>query len=105
MPMIIDDVRTFVAPRAWGARDLAEIAGASVRLHWTDQPYRWHENDGPEVFAVLDGVVEMRFRDSDEEKSVILKAGDIFVVGEGESHVAHPKGQARILVIEQIGSA
>ncbi len=39
----------FTADRAWGALDIAEIDGATVRLHWTDQPYVWHVNDGPEV--------------------------------------------------------
>ena len=30
---------TFRADRAWGALDVAEIDGATVRLHWTDEPY------------------------------------------------------------------
>jgi mannose-6-phosphate isomerase-like protein (cupin superfamily) len=104
MPTIIDDVSSFTASRAWGARDLAAIAGATVRLHWTDQPYRWHVNDGPEVFVVLDGVVDMHFRDGEVEKQIKLRAGDIFVVNEGDAHVAHPVGEARILVIELSGS-
>jgi mannose-6-phosphate isomerase-like protein (cupin superfamily) len=104
MPQIIDDVRSFTAARPWGALDLAAIAGATVRLHWTDQPYRWHVNDGPEVFVVLDGQVDMHFRDEGGEKRVALRAGDIFVVDEGEAHVAHPVGEARILVIETAGS-
>ena len=33
-----------------------------MRLHWTDQPYTWHVNDGPEVFVVLDGAVDMHYR-------------------------------------------
>ena len=53
MPEIIKDTKTFRADRAWGARDIARIDGASVRLHWTDQPYEWHVNDGEEVFVVL----------------------------------------------------
>ena len=28
--------------RAWAAVDLARIADATVRLHWTDEPYVWH---------------------------------------------------------------
>ena len=42
--------------------DVAEIDGATVRLHWTDAPYVWHVNDGPEVFAVLDGAVDTHHR-------------------------------------------
>ena len=39
----------FTADRAWGALDIANLNGITVRLHWTDQPYRWHVNDGEEV--------------------------------------------------------
>ncbi len=45
----------FTASRAWGALDIANMNGITVRLHWTNQPYTWHINDGEEVFAVMDG--------------------------------------------------
>jgi mannose-6-phosphate isomerase-like protein (cupin superfamily) len=104
MPLILEETRSFRAPRAWGARDLAEIDGATVRLHWTDAPYKWHVNDGTEVFAVLDGVVNMHYRTGGIENSVRLEPGAIFVAHLGEEHVAHPEGEARILVIERKGS-
>jgi mannose-6-phosphate isomerase-like protein (cupin superfamily) len=105
MPTIIQDVKDFTAERAWGAKFLANIADATVRLHWTDQPYKWHVNDGAEVFVVLDGIVEMRYRESGEEKITTLHPSDIFVANVNDEHIAHPIGQARILVIEQKGSA
>jgi len=55
------DADTFTADRAWGALDITEIDGATVRLHWTDRPYVWHLNDGPEVFVVLSGTVDMHY--------------------------------------------
>ena len=104
MPKIVSDARTFTADRAWGARDLAQIEGASVRLHWTDQPYKWHVNDGAEVFVVLEGEVEMKYREAGIEKTVLLKPADMFLADVGDEHVAHPVGEARILVIEKAGS-
>jgi mannose-6-phosphate isomerase-like protein (cupin superfamily) len=104
MPTVVSDVGSFVAERAWGARNLAEVEGASVRLHWTDQPYRWHINDGPEVFVVMDGEVRMLYRVDGEERDVLLRAGDMFIAEVGDEHVAHPSGEARILVIEKKGS-
>ena len=104
MPRIVDDSRSFRADCAWGALDLAEVEGATVRLHWTDAPYEWHVNDGTEVFAVLDGIVNMRYRAGGEEKTVRLEAGAIFVAQLGEEHVACPEGEARILVVERKGS-
>ena len=104
MVKIVTDAARFRADRAWGARDLAEIEGASVRLHWTDQPYRWHVNEGREVFVVLAGEVEMRWREAGEEKAVRLGPADMFIAETGDEHVAHPRGEARILVIEKQGS-
>lgn len=96
--------KEFTADHPWGALDIANMGGITTRLHWTDQPYKWHINDGQEVFAVLDGRVEMRFRESGEDRSAILETGDIFYASIGTEHVAHPIGQARILVIEAEGS-
>ena len=96
--------KEFTATSAWGALDVANMNGITTRIHWTNEPYKWHINDGEEVFAVLDGEVEMRFRESGEERNVLLRAGDVFFAGVGCEHVAHPVGEARILVIEKEGS-
>ena len=104
MVRIVNDVATFTADRAWGARDLMEIDGATVRLHWTNEPYHWHVNDGAEVFVVLDGEVDMFYREDGEEKSVRLGPSDMFLADVGDEHVAHPVGDSRILVVERKGS-
>ncbi|AUT62025.1 cupin domain-containing protein [Paraburkholderia terrae] len=95
---------TFKAERPWGALDIANMNGITTRLHWTDQPYKWHVNDGEEVFAVLHGRVEMRYREAGVEYSTVLETGDVFHASAGTEHVAHPIGEARILVIESEGS-
>ncbi|UST70871.1 cupin domain-containing protein [Pseudomonas moraviensis] len=96
--------KSFTAERAWGALDIANMNGITTRLHWTDQPYKWHVNDGEEVFVVLDGRVRMHYREGGEERQVVLDTGDIFYALVGTEHVAHPQGEARILVIESEGS-
>ncbi|MDU8339316.1 cupin [Pseudomonas syringae pv. actinidiae] len=96
--------KDFTATQAWGADDIANMGGTTVRLHWTDKPYKWHINDGEEVFAVLDGTVDMHYRESGIEHIVRLEVGDVFFAGDGCEHVAHPCGEARILVIEREGS-
>lgn len=104
MARIVDDVATFRADRPWGARDLTEIDGATVRLHWADQPYTWHVNDGAEAFIVLHGEVDMHFMQDGAEQCVRLRPSDIFLADIGDAHVAHPVGEARILVVERRGS-
>jgi mannose-6-phosphate isomerase-like protein (cupin superfamily) len=96
--------KNYTPAKAWDALDIANFSGTSVRLHWTNQPYKWHINDGEEVFAVLDGTVEMHYREAGEVQSVLLNTGDIFYASIGTEHVAHPQGEARVLVIEKAGS-
>lgn len=96
--------KEFTGSRPWAALDIARIDGATVRLHWSDKPYGTHVNDAAEVFAVLDGVVEMRYRDAGEERVARLETGDVFYAQPGDEHAAHPVGEARILVIERAGS-
>ena len=96
--------KEFSADRPWGALDIASMNGITTRLHWTDQPYKWHINDGEEIFAVLDGRVEMKYRIDGQEKSTVLETGDIFFASVGTEHEAHPLGEARVLVVEKAGS-
>jgi len=102
--MKVYESRNFTGEKAWEAIDVANMNGITTRIHWTNAPYKWHVNDGEEVFAVLDGAVEMRYRENGAEKSVELKAGDVFFAEAGCEHVAHPRGEARILVVEKEGS-
>jgi mannose-6-phosphate isomerase-like protein (cupin superfamily) len=91
----------FTGDRPWAALDIAELDDATVRLHWTDAPYKWHVNDGPEVFVVLDGAVDMHYRRDGEEQVERLGPGRVCSVEPGDEHVAHPAPEARILVIER----
>jgi len=104
MPKIIQS-KDYTAEKAWGALDIATMNGITTRLHWTDQPYKWHINEGEEVFVVLDGIVEMHYKVDSKVIKSILKVGDIFHATVGTEHVAHPLGEARILVVESEGSA
>ena len=99
----------FTGRQAWDAIPIALIEGASVKLHWSDMPYIWHINDGAEVFVVMDGEVTMKSRHPDKAggwitRETVMKAGDICHAADGDEHVAHPNGPARILVIEKQGS-
>jgi mannose-6-phosphate isomerase-like protein (cupin superfamily) len=96
--------KSFTGDRAWAALDIANMNGITTRLHWTDQPYKWHVNDAQEVFVVLDGLVQMCYREEGVEKETLLGVGDIFYASVGAEHVAKPQGAARILVIESEGS-
>jgi len=96
--------KEFKGNSAWDALPVANMNGVTTRLHWTDQPYKWHINDGEEVFVVLDGAVDMHYRVEKKEKVTRMNVGDIFYASVGTEHVACPLGEARVLVIETEGS-
>ena len=97
--------RDFTASQAWGALDIANLDGTTVRLHWTDESYVWHVNDGQEVFIVLDGELDMHVRNPQGKEIVTrMTPGMIAYAGEGTEHVARPDGPCRILVVEREGS-
>jgi mannose-6-phosphate isomerase-like protein (cupin superfamily) len=96
--------KEFTANNAWDAIPIANMDGITTCLHWTDKPYIWHTNDGEEVFVVLVGTVDMHYRDEDGEHVTRMEAGDIFFADRGTEHVAHPVGEARVLVVEREGS-
>lgn len=102
--MNIIDPKQYTGSKAWDALFIEQIADATVRLHWTNKPYQWHVNDGSEVFVVLDGAVDMHVKVGSTETIHHLLPGQIFHAQSGDEHVAHPCGEARVLVIETAGS-
>lgn len=102
--MEITRSKEFKSNKAWDSKFISNMNGITTKLHWTDKPYKWHINDGEEIFVVLDGQVKMFYKENNEEKSSILNIGDIFYASVGTEHYAHPIGEARILVIEKDAS-
>lgn len=90
--------------RPWHALRVTTFGGVTVQLHTTDAPYRWHANSGQEVFVVLEGVVDMHYAEAGVTCIRRMFVGDVCHVEDGDLHVAHPLGPARVLVIERSGS-
>jgi mannose-6-phosphate isomerase-like protein (cupin superfamily) len=102
--MQITQGSTFSAERAWGKKNITNMQGISVNLHWTNKAYNWHVNDGKEVFVVIKGQVKMYYKEAADTRFALLNEGDIYSVEQGEEHMAEPIGEARVLVIEKQGS-
>jgi mannose-6-phosphate isomerase-like protein (cupin superfamily) len=96
--------KAFKGKNAWDSQSIANMNGITTKLHWTNEPYKWHINDGEEVFVVLDGKVKMFYKEYGIEKYELLESGDIFYASVGTEHYAHPIGEARVLVVEKEGS-
>ena len=96
------DAADLTGPVDWSGPTMS-IGNAAAKLRWINTPFRWHRNTGPELFLVLDGTVDMHVRSgpSAEAEVVALAPGQMILIEDGEEHVAHPNGEARILVVEQ----
>ena len=97
------DAAELTGPIDWSGPTMTGIGNAVAKLRWINTPFRWHRNTGGELFLVLDGAVDMHVRHGPGAKPevVALSAGQMVLIEDGEEHVAYPRGEARVLVVEQ----
>lgn len=97
------DIASLAGPTDWSGPTFSGFGNAAVKLRWINTPFRWHRNSGRELFLVLDGKVDMHVRSgtADEAEILRLEPGQMIVIDEGEEHVADPRAEARILVVEE----
>lgn len=95
---------THAEDTSWSGPLVAAFGDVLVKLRWTKEPYVWHTNSGDEVFVVLDGIVDMHIRQDGQERVLVLEAGDVLHVTAGDEHVARPRGEVRLLIVERADS-
>ncbi|WP_265570521.1 cupin domain-containing protein [Sphingomicrobium nitratireducens] len=99
MVEVVTGVADYRASEAWDGKPIATIGNARTMVLWADRPFHWHENSTDELFVVLNGRVDMQYRDATGEHRVWMETGDMMVIRQGESHVAHPEGEVRLLIV------
>ncbi|MDG4831236.1 cupin domain-containing protein [Solwaraspora sp. WMMD1047] len=89
----------------YSPRIVARVNDYDVRIAHTRGEHVWHvHNDTDEFFLGLDGRFDIALRDADgNERTVTLKAGDVFVVPRGTEHKPSSPGGA-ILMFEPTGT-
>ena len=96
------DINQLIGPTDWTGPTYTGFGEAAVKLRWIKDAYKWHRNDGAEVFLVLDGAVDMHVRPAGGEAVVErLGPGQMLLIEDGEEHIAYPLGEARVLVVER----
>lgn len=101
------DTAALSGPDDWTGPTMTGIGNAVAKLRWINTPFRWHRNTGGELFLVLNGHVDMHVRGGPEAEVEIvpLTPGQMLLIEDGEEHIAYPRGEARVLVVEQADSA
>lgn len=84
----------------WSPRVVAEINDYQFKVVKLLGDFVWHEHkDTDEAFLVLEGEMEIGFRD----RSVTLRAGELFVVPKGEEHITGAAIECHALIVEPRG--
>ena len=84
----------------WSPRVIAEMNDYQLKLVKLQGEFVWHEHkDTDEVFRVLEGEMEIGFRD----RTVRLKAGELCVVPRGVEHITRAAKECSAMLIEPRG--
>ena len=82
----------------WQPITVAQYNGNDVMVAHGSGAYDWHVHDNSDdLFLVLQGEVVLEMRD----KSVTLKAGEMFVVPQGVEHRPRASADAYFVLIER----
>jgi mannose-6-phosphate isomerase-like protein (cupin superfamily) len=84
----------------WSPKVIAELNDYQFKLARVQGDFVWHEHsDTDEVFIVIEGQLDIEFRDS----VVTLKAGEMIVVPRGVEHKPKATDECKILLVEPRG--
>lgn len=84
----------------WSPRVIAQMNDYQFKLVKVQGEFVWHSHsDTDEAFIVLDGRLDIEFRDG----KVTLEAGEMFVVPKGVEHRPMAERECQIMLIEPMG--
>ena len=84
----------------WSPRVVAEMNDYQFKVVKLQGDFVWHRHeDTDEVFIVLDGEMEIGFR----EQTVTVRAGELFVVPKGREHITRARAECHALIVEPRG--
>lgn len=84
----------------WSPKVVAEMNDYQLKLVKVSGEFVWHAHAGTdEVFIVLDGEMEIAYRDA----TVALKAGEMHVVPRGVEHKPAASAECWLMLIEPRG--
>jgi mannose-6-phosphate isomerase-like protein (cupin superfamily) len=85
----------------WSPKIIVQMNDYHFKLVKIQGDFVWHSHtDTDEVFIVLDGSMEIFFRDG----KVTLNAGEMFVVPRAVEHKPFAKNECKLMLIEPAGT-
>ena len=85
----------------WDPKIVGELNGQHVKLVKLQGEFVWHHHDDEdELFLVLDGRLEMQFRD----RAVTVSPGEFIIVPRGVEHRPAASVETQVLLFEPIST-
>lgn len=85
----------------WAPKIIAQMNDYHFKLAKFKGEFTWHDHaDTDEVFFVLEGEMQISFRD----REVTLKEGELIVVPKGVEHKPHAEEECKVMLIEPAGT-
>ena len=85
----------------WQPRVMAEMNDYQFKIARLEGDFIWHDHpDTDETFIVVEGELRIDFRDG----SVLVRAGEMFVVPKGKEHKPFAEREVKLLLIEPRGT-
>ncbi len=83
--------------KQWTPKIVGELNGQHVRLAKLQGEFVWHHHDDEdELFLVIDGELEMQFRDRTET----IRAGEFLIVPRGVEHCPRAVAEVQVMLFE-----
>ena len=85
----------------WSPKIVGELNGQHVKLVKLKGEFIWHHHENEdELFWVVQGQLEMRFRD----RTDILNPGEFIVVSRGVEHQPVAEAEVHVMLLEPVGT-
>jgi mannose-6-phosphate isomerase-like protein (cupin superfamily) len=84
----------------WSPKVIAEMNDYQFKIVKLEGDFIWHDHpDTDETFIVIEGTLRIDFRDG----SVVVAAGEMFVVPKGVEHKPYAEHEVNLMLIEPRG--
>jgi len=82
----------------WTPKIIAQVDGYLIKAVKISGEFVWHKHDfEDELFMVIDGTMEMRFRDH----TITVEKGEMITVPKGIEHAPYAEIECQVLVFER----
>src|SRR5579863_4550546 len=86
---------------AWSPRILGSVNDTEIKVAKLDGEFVWHHHDTTdELFLVIEGTMDMRFRQNGEENVLHLKSGELVVVPKNVEHCPVSYDGCSVMLVE-----